>query len=131
MKNQESKKLVKELILKLKQIKDVEIKFTKNKIIKCHNIDEKYVTKRNYKELVALFALLKDDNDFDAKKYEKMIDQNAKKFPFLFKCYESIYDFVSELKFGGPIFIAKEMSRQGKEIDYIHGNVVISDSCIK
>ena len=122
MKNQESKKLVKELTLKLKQIKDEEITIAKNTINRKSKIEEKYVSLSNYKELIALYNLIKIDVVFYAQKYEDMIVENSKKFPFLFKCNQSIYDFVSELKYGGPLHIAKEMNRQGREIDYINEN---------
>ena len=120
MKNQETKKLVKELTEKIKKTRDEKIVFTKNTIVKGHNFDEKYVTKNDFKELVALYNVIKNDDVLDTKKYEDLINDNAKKFPFLFKCNESIYDFISELRWHGVYFIAKEMCRQGKEIDYIN-----------
>ena len=121
--NQERKKLVNELVARIRKVKDGDITLTKSKINNGHNVDEKYVSKKDYKELVALFEILKNDNYFVAHTYEKMIDENHKKFPFLFKCNHSIYDFVTELKCGGPYYIAKEMCRQGKEIDYINKHI--------
>ena len=120
MKNQESKKLVKRLTEKLKQVKNEDIVLSRNAAVRTIEINEKYVTKNDYKQLVALYNQLKEDAILDVAKYEYMIKTNASKFPFLFKCSQSIYDFVRELRFGGPFYIAKEMCRQGKEIDYIN-----------
>lgn len=120
MKNQENKNLLKELTANYKEIKNKEIQVERVTVIKRPKINEKYVSKNDYKELVALYDMIKHEGSLNCKQIENMIKDNSKKFPFLFKCNQSIYDFVNELKCNGPYFVAKEMNRQGKEIEYIN-----------
>ncbi len=123
MKNQENKKLIKELIESYKEIKNKEIQIRSITVIKRPKISEKFVSKNDYKELVALYDIIKHEGSIDVAKIENMITANAKKFPFLMKCCESIYDFVNELRCNGPYFIAKEMTRQGKEIEKMQKDI--------
>lgn len=119
-----NKKLVKELKDRVKATKNKNIQIEQVTIIKRPKIDEKYVTKENYKELVALYELIKNNENLNLDSVERMLDENPKKFTFLNKCNQYIFDFINELKCKGPYFIAREMSRQGKEIDYINSNII-------
>ena len=124
MNKQENKRLVKNLIENYKEINDQNLVIEKITVIKRPRIDEKYVSKNDYKELVALYEFLKDNPELSVSEIEKLVDENQKKFKFLNKCLESIFNFVTELKCRGPYFIAKEMSRQGREIDHINNNLI-------
>ena len=123
MNNQEKKELVKLLTEKKKEIKNKNIQIEQATVLKKPRVDKKYVTENNYKELVVLYEMMREKPDISLEDVEKLIQQNAISFPFLNKCLISIYDFVSELRCNGPYYIAKEMSRQGKEIDYINENI--------
>lgn len=116
MKNKENKKLVKELLQRLKQNEYKELPVEKITVIKKPRIDKRYVTDKDYKELVVLYEHMKSTQDFSYLDIEATIMKHKSKFPFLFKCNESIYNFVEELYCSGPYLTAKEMSRQGKEI---------------
>jgi len=127
MNKQENKRLVKLLTEKKRELKHKNIQIEQITLIKRPRIDKKYVSDNDYKELVVLYETLKEKSDLSIAEVEKLIVQNSVNFPFLKKCYDSIYDFVSELRFGGPYYIAKEMSRQGKQVDYINTNILKSD----
>lgn len=127
MNNQEKRQLIKVLIEKKKSLKDKTIQIEKTTILKRPRVDKKYVTESNYKELVVLYDLIKENSNITNVEIETLIENNAINFPFLKKCLMSIYDFVSELRCGGPYYIAKEMSRQGKEIDYINNYILKSN----
>lgn len=120
----ENKTIIKQLTDKIHEMKNKNIQFERVTVIKRPKIDEKYVTKENYKELVSLYEVIKNNEEISVDSIERMLDENPKKFAFLNKCNQFIFNFVVELKCNGPYFIAKEMSRQGKEIDYINNHLM-------
>ena len=124
MKNQETKQLVKIMTEKKKELKNKNIQIEKTTILKRPRVDKKYVTESNYKELLVLYDLLKGKPELNDAEVASLIEKSEAKFPFLKECLDSIYNFVTELKCNGPYYIAKEMSRQGKEIDYINKNLI-------
>ena len=128
MNNQDKRALVKLLTKKKKEMKNKNIQIAKTTVLKRPRVNNKHVTEINYKELVILYDLLKEKPNLSNVEVENLIEQNAVSFPFLKKCLISIYDFVSELRCNGPYYIAKEMSRQGKEIDHINNNIFKPDN---
>ena len=127
MEKKEQRNLVKQLIEKKKAFKDKSVIIEKTTILSRPRVNKKYVSDSNYKELLVLYDFMKDNSDLCISEIENLIEHNALSFPFLKKCYDSIYDFVSYLKCNGPYYVAKEMSRQGKEIEYINNNILKSD----
>lgn len=119
----ENKKLLKELTDKIRKVTKQELEIKKSNVIKQPEIDFKYVSKNNYKELIGLYNYMKAQESLDLSELERFIDKNKVRFPYLYKCNESIYDFASTLLCSGPQFIAREMTRQGKEIEYITENI--------
>lgn len=120
---QDNKKLVKELTQKLKENRDIDFRFERISIVKKPQIDEKIVTKANYRELVVLYESIKNKDGVNIQEIENIIEGNEKKFPYLYKCNQSIYNFVVELRCNGPYYIAKEMTRQGKEIQRMQQDI--------
>jgi len=110
------------LIEKKKNIKDKSVTIEKTTILRKPRVDKKYVSDSDYKELVIMYDVIKDNSNLTNTEVENLIIKNSNHFPFLKKCNDSIYDFVTELRCGGPYVIAKEMSRQGREIDYINSH---------
>ena len=127
MKNHEQKSLIKLLTEKKKEMKNKNVIIERTAILKKPRVDKKYVSDSDYKELLSLYDLIKENSNITNVEIESLIENNAMNFPFLKKCLMSIYDFVSELRCGGPYYIAKEMSRQGKEIDYINNYILKSN----
>ncbi|MBE7707054.1 MAG: hypothetical protein E7Z91_07445 [Cyanobacteria bacterium SIG30] len=122
MNNQEKRQLVKLLSEKKKKLKNKVVPIEQVTVIKRPRIDKKYVSDNDYKELVILYDTMKEKPEVSIQSIEYFIEHNSSSFPFLKKCLMSIYDFVSELRCNGPYFIAKEMTRQGREIDYINSH---------
>ena len=127
MNNNSRKQLVKLLTEKKKKLKDKNIQIEKPTIIKKPIVDEKYVSECDYKELVALYELIKEMPNLSNYELENIIEQNHNSFPYLTKCLNSMYDFITELRCGGPYSIAREMARQGKELDHINNHIFKSD----
>ena len=124
MNKETTKHLIKELTQRIKNVKCEELSINDSKIIKQPSIDTKYITEKNYKELVGLYNYMKAQESLDLTAIERFVDVNKIRFPYLHKCNESIYDFASTLLCSGPQFIAREMTRQGREIDYINNNII-------
>ena len=77
--------------------------------------DEKYITKQQYQELIALDRFIKDNPFIETERIKSVLKQEFKKFKYLQFCNISIEEFVATLKNYGVDFIANEMVRQQKE----------------
>jgi len=73
---------------------------------------------------VAFYKYLKEQEDVDFELLDFVLEENKLKVPYLHKCNNSIYEFAQTLKCMGPEYIANEMTRQGKEIDYINREII-------
>lgn len=122
MEQDRNKQFVKALTKSIKEVKDSELIIKSNSVIKKPKIDEKYISMKDYKEVVGLYNYVKEleilsEGYVDFAQIENDIFNNSKKFKYLKECCEAIYNFVSTLRFYGPINIAKEMTRIGRAND--------------
>ena len=124
MKRRENKKLIKELMKRIKTTTGQDIMLKYDPIHKNRSALSKYVSLENYKELVAFYKYLKEKEDVDFELLDFVLEENKLKVPYLHKCNNSIYEFAQTLKCMGPEYIANEMTRQGKEIDYINREII-------
>lgn len=122
MKN--SRKLIKMLVERIKQTQDDEIEYSTNLIHKKPMVDAKYVSPKNYKEIVGFYNFIRDNQDLNDDELESILTNNKFRFEYLNKCNDCIFEFISTLRCRGPKYIAKEMTRQGKEIEYINKNLI-------
>ena len=119
MNKREQKNLIRKLTDKIKNTTYEDLKIKNNPLHKRKQILDKYVSIDDYKQLVGFYKFLKSFNEIDYVVIENLIDSN-KKFTFLKKCQQSIYQFTQTLYCFGPQYVAQEMSRQGKEVEYIN-----------
>lgn len=122
MEQDRNKQFVKDLTRSIREVKDSELIIKFNSAIKKPKIDEKYISRKDYKEVVGLYNYVKEldissEGCVDFAQIENDIFNNGKKFKYLKECCESIYNFVSILRFYGPANIAKEMTKIGRVND--------------
>lgn len=96
---------------------------------KLNFVDSKYINKGEYKQVVGLYKYIKNQElPADEYKYFKILEikivNNQSNFKYLKRCCDYIFDFASTLNFYGPAYIAQEMARQEKEIEYINNNIL-------
>ena len=60
--------------------------------------DEKYITKQQYQELIALDRFIKDNPFIETERIKSVLKQEFKKFKYLQFCNISIEEFVATLK---------------------------------